>query len=490
MNFSFHQGSGDSSPSQHPSMQPVDTPSPLVDGATNTIRGGAASPTALVEPSLHPHLAPVPNTPPPNAPTNWSPSLQTVLDQPPSALPYQLICGGLLFGAAVAAWAWFGHINEVGHAKGQLIPKGQVYKIHPVELGKITSLAVKEGQEVKAGQVIAQLDNQIAEDEVARLQQLFMAEQLQLTQMQSLVERTRLEAQTQVAIANAETQAQTAAIAQAQAQADTNRKLIEQWQSDVTAQNTRRDRLQPLVEEGAIAKEQMFDVEQALRDRQRTITQQQGELQQAIAEAKQLQAGLAQKQAEGRNAQLAAQQRVQQLEVEITQRQAKVAELQNLLLTAQTKLKDRFLYAPINGTILSLNVANIGEVVQPGQTIAEMASDKAPLVLSAYLPNKEVGLIKPGMPVQVKLDAFPYQDYGIIPGKVAAISPNAKPDEKLGPIYQVEITLNHHSVTTRQQTIPFKPGQTATADIVIRRRRIADLLLDPLRKLQKGGIGL
>jgi HlyD family secretion protein len=181
---------------------------------------------------------------------------------------------------------------------------------------------------------------------------------------------------------------------------------------------------------------------------------------------------------------------VQQLEVEVTQRQAKIAELQNLLLTAQTKLKDRFLYAPINGTILSLNIANIGEVVQPGQTIAEMASDKAPLVLAAYLPNREVGLVKPGMPVQVKLDAFPYQDYGIIPGRVVSISPNAKSDERLGPIYQVEISLNHHSVTNRQQTIPFKPGQTATADIVIRRRRIAELVLDPLKKLQKGGIGL
>ncbi len=489
MSFSFHRGSGDSRPSQIDSIQPADTPIALIDGA-NTTRDGTASPTTLVEPNPRAQLASVSSANASSNSINWSPSLQTVLDQPPSTLPYQLIFGGLLFGAAVATWTWFGHINEVGHAKGQLIPKGQVYKIHPVELGKITNLAVKEGQEVKAGQVIAQLDNQVAADEVTRLQQLLIAEQLQLAQMQSLIERTRLEAQTQAAIAKAETQAQAAAIAQAQAQADTNRKLIEQWQSDVVAQNTRRDRLQPLVEEGAIAKEQMFDVEQALRDRQRTITQHQGELQQAIAEAEQLQAGLTQKQAEGRNAQIATQQRVQQLEVEATQRQAKITELQNLLLTAQTKLKDRFLYAPTNGTILSLNVANIGEVVQPGQTIAEMAADNAPLVLTAYLPNKEAGLVKPGMPVQVKLDAFPYQDYGIIPGKVTAISPNAKPDERLGPIYQVEISLSRHSVTTRQQTIPFKPGQTATADIVIRRRRIADLLLDPLRKLQKSGLGL
>lgn len=488
MNFSFHQGSREPRAPQLSSIQPIENIENL-----DTIRGGAASPTAVIaEPISPPHLTTVSNTPDPphSTPLHWSPSLQTVLDQPPSTLPYQFIFGGLLFAAAFTAWAWFGQINEVGHAKGQLVPQGQVYKIHPIELGKITRLAVKEGQEVKAGQVIAQLDNQVAADEVARLQQLLIAEQLQLTQVQSLLDRTRLEAQTQAAIAQAETQAQTAAIAQAQAQASTNQKLIEQWESDVAAQNTRRDRLQPLVEEGAIAKEQMFDVEQALRDRQRTITQQQGELQQSIAEAKQLQAGLTQKQAEGRNAQLATQQRIQQLEVELTQRRAKIAELQTLQLTAQSKLKDRFLYAPVSGVVLSLNVANIGEVVQPGQTIAEIAPANAPLVLSAYLPNREVGFVKPGLPVQVKLDAFPYQDYGIVPGKVIAISPNAKPDEQLGPIYQVNIALSRQAVMTKQQTIQFKPGQTATADIVIRRRRIADILLDPLRKIQKGGMGL
>ena len=79
---------------------------------------------------------------------NWSTSLQTVLDQPPSTLPRQLILGGLAFCVAFGAWATFGRIDEVGHARGQLVPKGEVYKIHPIESGKIARIRVKEGQSV------------------------------------------------------------------------------------------------------------------------------------------------------------------------------------------------------------------------------------------------------------------------------------------------------------------------------------------------------
>lgn len=92
--------------------------------------------------------------------------------------------------------------------------------------------------------------------------------------------------------------------------------------------------------------------------------------------------------------------------------------------------------------------------------------------------------------MQVKFDAYPYQDYGIVPGKVLSISPDAKPDEQLGPVYQVEVALDRDYVTTKDQNIKFKAGQTAAADIIIRRRRIVDILLDPIRQLQKGGMDL
>jgi len=478
---------------------------------------------------------------------NWSTSLQTVLDQPPSTLPRQLILGGLTFCVAFGAWATLGRIDEVGHARGQLVPKGEVYKIHPIESGKIARIRVKEGQSVKAGEELVELDTEIAATEVERLQQMLVADQIQLNQMQSLIARTRLEAQTRAEIAKADAQAAMAAIDEINAKAaatqkqltelrtaaaasedrvkrlkplsGTTQELRQKLEADVVAAVEEVERLKPLVEAGAISKKYLLDAQQVLRDRQSAITKNQleevtntkerefeaeqalrdrtsaiaaneSELPQTLAQAKQLQAGLTQKQAEGRRTQIEAQQKIQQLEVETTQLKAKIAENQNLLTSAKAKLKQRFLYAPVDGVVSSLNIPNPGEVVQPGQTIAEMAPQNAPLVLSASLPNQEAGFVKIGMPAQVKLDAFPYQDYGMVTGKVLSISSDAKPDERLGAVYRVQVALDRSYVTANHQTIKLKAGQTASAEIIIRRRRIADIILDPIRQLQKGGINL
>jgi hemolysin D len=264
------------------------------------------------------------------------------------------------------------------------------------------------------------------------------------------------------------------------------------------------NRLASLAEQGAISKDQIFQAQQNLGDRQRSITQQIGEsqqaitqsqrlqadLRQAIAEAQQIQEQLIQKQAEGSTVQLQAQQTIQKLQVEKTQLHAKMQQTEKLLQQSKAQLKQLSLAAPVNGTVLSLNINNSGEVVQPGQTIAELAPQNAPLILETVLPTQEAGFIKIGNTAKVKFDAYPYQDYGVITGKVISISPDSKPDEKLGAVYRVGIALDRNYVKTHHQTVKFKVGQTASAEIIIRRRRIADMLLEPIKQLQKGGINL
>ena len=66
--------------------------------------------------------------------SHWSSSFQTLLDQPPASFPRQLISGGMVFLVAFSAWAWFGTVEEVGKARGKLVPEGETYKIQPIEI--------------------------------------------------------------------------------------------------------------------------------------------------------------------------------------------------------------------------------------------------------------------------------------------------------------------------------------------------------------------
>lgn len=451
----------------------------------------------------------------PSPTSRWSTSLQTVLDRPSPTLPDRLVMGGVIFCAAFATWAMTSQMEEVGRAQGRLVPQGEPFKIHPVVSGKIARVYVHEGQTVKAGQTIAELDNEIALNRLEGLRQERASYEKELLQTDALIDKTQLEAHTRLAIAHAEIRAQEAAIAQAQAKiagqdttisqteerAITSQAVLSQLQTDAESQKERLARLKYLVDEGALAREQLFQAQQNFGDRQRGITQQVGEiqqtladsqrsrsnLQQAIAESQGLRAQLAQRYAEGQNAQVQAQQTIQQLLVQQTQIQAKLQQSQKRLEQAQAEIKQLTLKAPVDGVVLSLNVRNRGEMVQSGQTIAEVASQAAPLILAAALPTSEAGFVKVGDPVQIKFDAYPYQDYGIVAGKVTTISPDVKVDQRLGAVYRVEIAIDRRSSS---QVTRLKIGQTATAEIVIRRRAVADMLLDPIRQMQKSGLNL
>ena len=427
---------------------------------------------------------------PKRQPASWSTSLQTVLDQPPSSLPRTLLFSGLAFCFVLSTWAWLGQVHKVSHAQGRLVPKGEVYKIQPVIQSEIAKIEVKEGQTVKAGQIVATLDDRLAGADVERLMQSLAGDRLQLAQTEGLMDRTRLEAEVRQAIAAAEVQSQVAALAQTQVKVSTSQKILPLLQSSSADYQARLERLKPLVSAGALPEDRLFEIQQTIHQRQQEITQNQGELEQALTEGDQIRAGLAEKQAEGKKSALEAQQQFQQLQIEASQLRAKIAGTQAELRAAQTRLKQTFLYAPIAGTVTALKVHNSGEVTQPGQTIAEIAPASAPLVLSALLPSREAGLVRKGMTVQIKLDAFPYQDYGIISGKVNSISPDAENNEQMGAVYQVEIALDRHSVMHDHQAVPFKAGQTATAEIIVQQQRIIEVLLEPIRQLQKGGISL
>ena len=477
----------------------------------------------------------------------WSPTMQSLLDEPPSTLPAKLIFGGIVFCLFFILWAWFGKIDKVGKAQGRLVPRGEAYKVESIESAKISEIAVKEGQQVQAGQLIARLDSDQETKEVERLKDLISAYELELNQKRNLLEKAELETKTNQMIAESEVQGQQSAVESAISKLKVSRDSLERRQSELKAQLSRQgnvenlsaldreklgqleeelkqhqqrlERLKPLAEQGAISQEAIFQAQQAQREtekqlieyRQATISNTeeqifrsgqasreieaniaeiQGQLVSEQKEIEQLEAQLTQKKADRQRIDLEAQQKAEQLKLEIGQTQTKIAETKNQLASATSRLEKTALRSPVAGTVLAFNVSNTGKVVQPGETVAEIAPSKAQLVLSAALPDREAGFVEIGMPAQVKFDAYSYQDYGTIPGKIISVSTDAKTDETLGAIYRVKIELERDYVTEDLKKVLFKPGQTATADIVIRQQRIIDVLLEPIKKLKQDGIDL
>ncbi|MGB7444056.1 MAG: hypothetical protein WA919_23570 [Coleofasciculaceae cyanobacterium] len=97
------------------------------------------------------------------------------------------------------------------------------------------------------------------------------------------------------------------------------------------------------------------------------------------------------------------------------------------------------------------------------------------------------------MAVKIKFDAYPFQDYGVIEGKLKDISPTSKVKETVqGQVatYDLKIELEQDCIPKSSECIPLRPGDTATAEVIVRQRRLIDFILDPFKKLQQGGLEL
>jgi HlyD family secretion protein len=195
----------------------------------------------------------------------------------------------------------------------------------------------------------------------------------------------------------------------------------------------------------------------------------------------------------GKLALLKYEEQLQELETQLTNLQASIAQTQSKITSLNLQMQQRVVRSPVDGIIFELPVSKPGQVVQVGQRIADIAPKNTEIVLKAHMPIEDSGFLNVGMPVKIKFDAYSFQEYGIIQGKVTRISPDAKvtqtPQGNME-TYELEITLEQKYIESGAKRIPLTPGQTANAEVIVRQRRVIDFVLDPFKKLQKNGLEL
>ena len=226
---------------------------------------------------------------------------------------------------------------------------------------------------------------------------------------------------------------------------------------------------------------------------QRTIQQAQAEIDRAQLRFEEQQRSYNSLLHSGELALLKTQEQLQNLDTQITTLNAEIAPNKSQIKSLEFQLNQRVLAAPINGTVFQFPIQGKGSVVQPGEMIAEIAPQGASLILRAQMATSQSGFLQQGMAVKLKFDAYPFQDYGVIAGKLIRKSPTSQKQEASqdkAETFDLEIELEETCIPTSDKCIALKPGDTAMAEVIIRQRRVIDFVLDPFRKLQEGGLKL
>lgn len=402
------------------------------------------------------------------------PAALAVQEQPPSKTARIISWLIIAIILVTLTWAIFGRMDIVVNATGKIIPSEYTKTIASVDTASVVALHVKEGQTVKAGDSLIELDDDVNEAERDKAKEELAESALQLERNEALI--LALETNQQPELPEIGTLNEKYGVTI----------LPEKWQA---AQRHIKGQYQDVQAKLAQLNEEIKSYEKAL-----PLIAQQAANYRALAATNDV----------PRNAYLEKEQaRTQlngQLQIARSQRQSLLAETRKNAFDeiAQSRravaisrqdverytslMRLYLLRSPIDGTVQQLTIHTIGGVVPAAQPLMQIVPTNGPVEVEAFIENKDKGFIHVGQTAAVKVDTFQYTKYGTLPGIVVNVSDDAIEDEKLGLIYAVKVRLEKAELNIEGKNTKITPGMSVSVEIKTGDRRIIEYVLSPLVK--------
>ncbi|MFC3943713.1 HlyD family type I secretion periplasmic adaptor subunit [Pseudomonas gingeri NCPPB 3146 = LMG 5327] len=422
------------------------------------------------------------------------PAALALQDQPVHPAPRYIQWTIMLFALLALLWSIFGQIDVVATATGKIVASGKSKTIQPSEVAVVKSIQVHDGQVVKAGDVLVELDTSATGADIKRLKSDLLAAEVDSARATALIESIQtgkepgsLAGHIPQAAPEQERAAQRwvqgqylelrssleqidAEIEQRSAEIQSTRATLASLQKTLPIARRLAEDYQQMLEQQYVPRHAYLEKQQALLDQERDMAVQQSRL---------AEVGASKKEAERRRAALLAQSRRTMLDLQ-QQSEQKAASLTQELNKAEQRDHLMSLTAPVDGTVQQLAVHTIGGVVTAAQPLMIIAPSDQPVEVEAMFENKDIGFVRPGQPVTVKVETFTFTKYGAVDGEVISVSKDAIEDEKRGPIYSSRIRLLKDKVTVQGQEVSLSPGMSVTAEAKTDKRRVIEYFLSPL----------
>ena len=417
------------------------------------------------------------------------PAAMALQETPPHPAPRRAAIAICLLFVVALVWGLLGQLDIVAVAQGRIKVSQGAKLIQPLEASVVKSIHVKDGDKVKAGQLLIALDATSTQADASRIDQEHAAARAEFARAQALLRSLAQGGSPQLASGgslapavqqqllsewadisaklsklDAEAQRRRAEIATAE-------QVVAKLQTTLPLAQTREQDFKALSDQGFIAGH-------AGQDRTRERVEQERDL--ATAQARWREAQAALKDSEQARASFRAETE-RTLRERLTQAELKTKQLSQESVKADKRNELTQLTAPVAGTVQQLAVHTAGGVVTPAQVLLVLVPDESEITAEVVLENKDVGFVREGQMVEIKLETFPYTRYGTLKAEVRSISADAVSDEKRGAIFPAVLVLKQLHLNIDGKTIRLAPGMNLTAEIKTGKRRVIDYLLSPLQ---------
>ncbi len=428
--------------------------------------------------------------------SDFLPEILALQEEAPSPLPRAVLWTVLGLVGALAAWASVGRLDIVAVAEGRLVPKSQLRIVQPSEGGVMRELLVKEGERVRAGQVLARMDVRAADADAATAQNEAALRRLQVRRIDAELAGARLAARPEdPPHLYAQVEAQRDARVQAhEASLAEQRTVIARARRDMQAAQETQAKLagtlphlieqqqafEKLTREGFAGKLMLSQ-----RTRERLEAEQDLRAQEHRVEG----ARATIEQGERRIAQIAASHRAQ-LQGERVEAETQLARLEQEIEKLAHRQRLAELRAPADGIVKDLATHTPGAVLAPGTVLMTLVPEGEALIAEVWLANQDAGFVAGGQSAKLKLATFPFQRYGMLDARVVRISADSteRPGDaaKAGGgsyAYRAHLEPLAQELRLGEARHALLPGMQLTAEIKLGERTVLEYLLSPIQKV-------
>jgi len=427
-------------------------------------------------------------------------ALQETPVHPAPQIFMRLILG---FVFLLLVWSIFGKLDVVASATGKIVPDSRSKIIQPMETAAVRAIHVIDGQTVKAGDNLIELDATVAQADSDRLRAEYYAAALDVAMYKALLTAQESESvsgksktidfgtnkilakipasdiSAQKQLANGQFEAfktrssqLAAAILRHQAEERSTQSLFEKLQQTLPIMQQKEADYQNLLAKNFVSRHEYLEFKTNLIEQERDLVAQQEKLAEITA---------SRIEAERERKQFYAETRRVWLD-KLHEAEQRTSSSSQEVIKADTRGRFMRLTAPVDGTVQQLAIHTVGGVVTPAQPLMTIVPLNSPIEVEAYLSNQDIGFVHKGQKVEVKIETFSFTKYGTIKGEVVAVSSDAIKDEKLGLVFSVRVRLNKNTIHVDGNNLHLSPGMAVTVEIKTMQRRVIEYFLDPLMR--------
>ncbi len=465
-------------------------------------------------------ILPLKREKPHNEDLAFLPAALEIVEMPASPLGRSIAYTIMALFVLALLWASFSKVDIVASAKGKIIPSGRTKVIQPFETGVVRAIDVHDGQVVKAGETLIQLDSTMNNAELKHYQNDLIAAELDVARLEAeladgnaidnfkppadapgdlvavqrkfLLDQTS-EQQHKLEVLDRQRK-------EKEAEHDTLEATIGKLEASLPILQERVDMRKTLYDHSTGSKAEYLEILQALVEEQHEVDVQKRKADEATAAIAAI---------DEQRKEAVAQFRRERYS-DLVDAERKVKELSEDVVRAEHRAALQNLTTPVDGTVQQLAVHTVGGVVTRAQSLMVIVPSDSHIEIEATVENRDIGFVHPGQQAQIKVDAFNFNRYGLIGGKVVSVSPDAITREKSSNkgkadqgvdaendssepsnqelVYAARIALDQTKMQVEDGMVDLSPGMAVTVEIKTGSRTIISYLLSPLLRFKQDAL--